>query len=390
LSSSARRDRLGDAAYYHQFLVSRDLGGGGAIALRLGRDLCQAGTQTRVWIPGEGAAVQEAIGMGLTVHSFDAERVASRWRLVAAAGNWGISRQLRRLGPGLVHVHSPLQYGRLRWGLRRSGLKRVVHVQIEESEESLRWAFKTPPELIVTCARFLEPSVRRALPAYYRERQRIVAVPNAVDTERFYPGNKTAAKRKVGAFESVPLLLMLANLAPHKGQETAIRAVAALKERGIGVHCWLAGIERGGSGPYTTRLGALIEKLGIGDRVRLLGQRHDVADLLRASDFLLLPSTAEGLPLAILEAQATRVPVLAAPTAGIPEVIRHGDTGVLIPAEDAASYAQWIAELLANRACYHSIAGKAYDQAVQNYNWKAFSHRIADLYRDVLEGEPAG
>jgi glycosyltransferase involved in cell wall biosynthesis len=372
------------AACFHQFLVSRDLGGGGAVALRLAHDLGRRNHPSRVWIPGDGAAREEAGRLGLASSPLDFSRARSTSRVGAAWGNWQLSRQLRRFGPGLVHVHAPLYYGSVRWGLRLAGLKRVVHVQLEEGIDGLRWAFKDPPELIITCARFLADHVRRALPEQHQERQRIVAVPNSVDTERFTPGDRRAARQKVGVPPGVPLVLMLANLAPHKGQETAIRAVAALKQRGLTVHAWLAGIERGGEGVYTARLNSLVGELGVGDRVRLLGQRGDTPDLLRAADFLLLPSTCEGLPLAVLEAQATRVPVLAAPTAGIPEVIQDGETGFLIAAADAAGYAHRIADLLANPGRYHAIAGRAHARTTRDYNWRAFSSRVVELYHEVI------
>ena len=209
----------------------------------------------------------------------------------------------------------------------------------------MRWALRSPPELIVTCARFLVDRVRRALPEG-SDSTRIVAVPNAVDTEKFAPGPKGPAKERVGAPRGKPLALMLANLAPHKGQETVIRAAALLKQRDVDVTFWLAGSERDGKSDYTKQLQALMRATGVADRVELLGQRSDVPDLLRAADFFLLPSTREGLPLSVLEAQASRVPVLAAPTAGVPEVIQDGQTGFLIPADDADGYACRIEQLL--------------------------------------------
>jgi len=180
--------------------------------------------------------------------------------------------------------------------------------------------------VIITCARFLVDQVRNALPDHLQRTQSIVAVPNAVDMDRFHPEDKDLAKQKVGAPRNIPLILLVANLAPHKGHkghETAIRAVAILKERGVNAWLWFAGIERGDSLEYTERLKTLCGELGVAGRVRFLGQRSDVPELLRAADFFLLPSTSVGLPLSILEAQASKVPVIAAPTAGIPEIIRH-------------------------------------------------------------------
>jgi glycosyltransferase involved in cell wall biosynthesis len=370
---------------YHQFLVSRDLGGGAQIALDLTQLLMTRGQQARAWIPGPGLSWSHAQQCGLNVQGYDLKRALSSSPLSAAAANWRVWRQLRGADRGLIHVHSPLVYGALRRCLAQSGSKRVVHVHIEQDEEGLRWALRKPPHLIITCARFLVDQVRRALPPQVGERQWIAAVPNSIDTAKFKPGNKAEAKRQVGAELSRPLALMLANLAPHKGQETVIAAAAILKGRGVDINVWLAGIERGGAGAYTARLQTLIQEAGVGDRVRLVGQRTDAPDLLRAADFFLLPSTCEGLPLSILEAQATKVPVLAAPTAGIPEVVCDGATGFLIAADDAQGYARRIEELLANPELSNHVAEAAFVRTTRDHNWQEYCRRIMELYEEVLD-----
>jgi glycosyltransferase involved in cell wall biosynthesis len=264
-------------------------------------------------------------------------------------------------------------------------LKTIVHVHLQEAEEALRWAFAKPPDVIVTCARTLVEHVRHTLPEGSQQHQRIVAMPNAVDVERFYPGDKTAAKHCVGAPKDKPLVLMVANLAPHKGQETALRATADLKAQSVDIVCWLAGTERHEGGEYTTYLRSLCHTLGIADRVRFLGHRDDVPNLLRAADFFLLPSTSEGLPLSVLEAQATKVPVLAAPTAGIPEVVTDGETGFLIPAEDVAGYASRITSLVGSPEAACRVAERAYATTVHTHTWHAYCERVWELYQDVME-----
>ena len=371
---------------YHQFLISRELGGEGLIGLHVAEYLGRNKLSSHVWVPGCGLAEREARRLGLAVSQYCIEAAQSRWRLHAAWGNWRVGRSLQRAGAGLVHVHGVLYYGMLRWGLKLSGLKRVVHVHIEEHPKGLRWAFCSPPELIITCARFLIDHVRVALPPERQDGQRIVAVPNAVDTDRFHPRNKAQAKNAVGA-PRIPLVLMLANLAPHKGQEVAVRTVALLKQRGIDLACWLAGVERGDEGAFTARLRSLIEELAVTDRVRILGQRSDAPELLRAADYFLLPSTHEGLPLSVLEAQASKVPVLAAPTAGIPEVVRDGETGFLIAADDAVGYADRLQTLLACPELSLRVAEAAHAQIVAGYNWPAYCRRIQELYQEVLNSD---
>jgi glycosyltransferase involved in cell wall biosynthesis len=378
------KQAVGSAPHYmHQVLVSRELGGAAMNALHLAEFLRRQGYATHVWSPGEGPAQERAKELGLVTHVYDVERVFSPSKITAVIGNHQISRALQPFRPGIVHIHSPLYYAAMRFGLRGCGLKSVAHVQITTPPDDLRWAFKYPPALIITCAQYLVDAVRGALPAAYQKRQWVECVPNAVDMDRFHPGDKAAAKRQVGAQAARPLALMLANLAPHKGQETAIHIAAALKQDGVHMVFWLAGTERGGEEHYTAHLRALCHTSGVTDRVHLLGHRHDAPDLLRAADFFLLPSTDEGLPLSILEAQATKLPVLAAPTAGIPEAVIHEKTGFLIPAKDVAGFAYWLKRLLDDRAMYQKIATQAYAKVQQEYSWKNSCDRLLDMYRQL-------
>jgi glycosyltransferase involved in cell wall biosynthesis len=371
--------------HHHQVLVSSELGGAGHIALNLARFLRERGQECRVWLAGPGPAHAETARLGLPFGTYDVNAVLSPSVVRAGVANWSLSRALKRFGPGIAHVHSPGHYGALRWGLKRSGLLRVAHVHLEEGPEVLRWAFRSPPELIITCATFLVDHLRRMLPGEVVDHTRIAAVPNAVDVDKFTPGPKGPAKERVGALPGRPLAVMLANLSPHKGQETAIRAAAALKARGVVVHFWLAGVERGGAAAYTIRLQSLIAELGVADRVRLLGQRTDAPELLRAADFFLLPSTCEGLPISLLEAQACQVPVLAAPTAGVPEVVRHGVTGFLIAADDSDGYADQITRLLADDRLMRQVTEAALKQVRQAHNWDAYCRRVSTLYDEITD-----
>ena len=130
-------------------------------------------------------------------------------------------------------------------GLRFSGLKTVVHVHLEEGRSGLEWAFRRSPNAIITCARFLMDHVRSAIPEHRQNAIKFFAVPNAVDTDRFGPGDQIAAKVRVGISLERPMVLMVANLSAHKGQETALRAAAILKEKKMAAHFWFAGAERG-------------------------------------------------------------------------------------------------------------------------------------------------
>jgi glycosyltransferase involved in cell wall biosynthesis len=368
----------------HQMLVSNELGGAGLMALRLANFLKGHSQESHVWIPGEGPAQRKAYELGLRCHLYNPASIFTRSRIAQITANCEIGRLLYHRGPGILHTYSPFYYRVFLLGLKISCLKTVVHIQLEEEEAGLRWAFKKPPNLIITCAKFLVEDIRRALPLRYQAHQRIVSVANAVDVNQFFSGDKSAAKLRVGASLDTPLLLMLANLAPHKGQETAIRATAVLREADVNVVLWLAGVEREGERRYTAQLRCLASELGVNDRVRFLGHRDDAPDLLRAADIFLLPSTREGLPLSILEAQATKVPVLAAPSSGIPEVVIDGETGFLIAADDVKGYASLIQSLLFSPDLSQHIAEQAYAKILSDHTFQAYGGKILQLYKSLL------
>ena len=369
--------------YIHQMLVSKELGGAGLMALQLAAALRERVKESVAWVPGEGRAAAKAREMGLTLHRYDPTWALTSSRIRATLCNLTVGRLLRSLRPGLIHIYSPSYYRTLLLALKIAQLKTVVHVQLEHEKEELQWALKSPPDVIITCARFLSEYVRSVLPERLQDSQRIVAIPNAVDTEQFHRGDKCAAKAQFRILPKTPLVLMVANLAPHKGQVTALRAAAILRKKGVDAQFWFAGVERGDSKEYTARLHTLVTELDLTDQVQFLGQRGDIPELLRASDCFILPSTAEGLPLSILEAQASGTPVVAAPTAGIPEIVINGKTGFLVGADDADGYAHQIFNLLYSPSIRSEIADCAYMAVLKEYSWKTYVERIWEVYQKL-------
>jgi glycosyltransferase involved in cell wall biosynthesis len=360
--------------HYHQVLDTGELGGGNLYALALAERLPNA----TAWIGAPGPAHAEAERRGIPVRHFDQARL--RAGMFKTLGQLFTLYRAFRREPGLVHVHSLFNYAMMARVLKPSRMRSVAHVHIESKPEDYRWAFRTPPDAIVTCAKFLAAQVEAAVP----RKCKIVAIPNAVDTVKFAPGDRTAAKATIHAPTDRPTILMAANLAPHKGQETAIRTLSELRKIGTDAELWLAGIERGGTQDFTQRLHQLVKELSLGERVRFLGQRSDMPELMRAADALVLPSTNEGLPLTLLEAQSIGVPVLAAPTAGIPEIVTDGDTGWLIPADNAQGYARKLHELFRNASQGDRVTANASANIRRFHTMDALMEQLRGVYEEVL------
>jgi glycosyltransferase involved in cell wall biosynthesis len=114
-----------------------------------------------------------------------------------------------------------------------------------------------------------------------------------------------------------------------------------------------------GDGPLRESLEAQIARLGIGDRVKLLGYRSDVPNLLRTLDLFVLSSCEEGLGTSVLDAMVCRVPVVATVAGGIPEMVTVGETGSLVPSRDPEALAAGIIEALTCRDLAEARARRA-------------------------------
>lgn len=170
-------------------------------------------------------------------------------------------------------------------------------------------------------------------------------IPLAVDPDAWGPHERPAERPDAGA-----RLLTVARLTEKKGVEYALRALARVAERFPG-----AGYDVVGDGPLRGELEALARSLGVAGRVRFHGARTEefVRDMMRAADLFLLPSVTaadgdeEGTPTVLLEAACCGLPVVATRHAGIPEVVREGESGILVPERDLEALADAAVSLLA-------------------------------------------
>jgi glycosyltransferase involved in cell wall biosynthesis len=144
-------------------------------------------------------------------------------------------------------------------------------------------------------------------------------------------------RETLGTPADATLLLALGRLHPTKGFDVLLHALTRLP----GVHLWLAG-----EGAERSVFEQLVIELGLSERVRLLGWRDDTAALLAAADILVCPSRHEPLGNVVLEAWAHRVPVVATASEGPRGLIKPGETGLLVPVEDADALAHAVAQLI--------------------------------------------
>jgi glycosyltransferase involved in cell wall biosynthesis len=175
---------------------------------------------------------------------------------------------------------------------------------------------------------------------------RVRVIYDGIDGELFHPGPRDGARARLARELDLrgPVILYVGNLVPVKGLEVLIDAFARLAGQGGDFTGLLIG-----QGPLQARLEDQVARLGLRDRVKLLGPRpHDrLPDWYRAADLFVLPSYSEGVPVVLLEAVACGTPFVASRVGGIPEIAHLGPSR-LVPAGDAAALALAIRDGLAD------------------------------------------
>lgn len=196
---------------------------------------------------------------------------------------------------------------------------------------------------------------------------------------------RAALRRRFDIDEGTPALVCVGSLEPRKGQHVLLDALAALGRAAPRPTALFVG-----DGPDRAALEAHSARLGLSGHVRFLGWREDVHDLLSASDMLVLASTGqEALPYAVLEAMSHGLPVIATDVGGVREMLRHDETGVVIPPGSADALAKAIEWL-----CQSGRDRSRLGQNARKHQQKAFSvdrmtAEMAAMYEAAAATRPA-
>lgn len=174
----------------------------------------------------------------------------------------------------------------------------------------------------------------------------------------------------------------VACLKPQKGPLDFVRAAAAAHRR-----CDRLRFVMAGDGELRAEVEMLAGQLGLGDVLRVLGWRRDVADLMRAMDVFLLTSRFEGLPRVVLQAMASGVPVVATAVDGTPEVVRDGRSGLLVPPESPETAAERVLELVADADLRRRCVDEARRALDETFDIHRMVRDLERIYISLLEAE---
>lgn len=173
---------------------------------------------------------------------------------------------------------------------------------------------------------------------------------------------------------SSPVIAQVGMLRSEKGHDTALSALAALKRAGYAFRYLIVG-----GGPLDDAIKAMIARYGLEDEVMMAGTIFPATALYTQVDLVLMPSRNESFGMALVEAMFFNVPVMASAVGGIPDVVRHQENGVLLPADDVEAWTASIADFLQHPDKYRQLAQRAAVDVVQRYSMASCTAKIINL-----------
>jgi D-inositol-3-phosphate glycosyltransferase len=390
-------------------LGGKETGGMNVYVRELARELGRVGFEVDVFTRSQDAAIPEVVTLGpgaRVVHvPAGPARPLPRPALVEHLDAFvaGVERFRRREGRDYAVLHSHYWLSGVaalelagRW--RRpviqmfhtlGALKNAVARSEAEREPEARVAAEQ--RIVGAADRIVaaNPVERAHLGWYYgADVERVRVIPCGVDLDLFQPANPRAARARLG-LRAQHVLLFVGRLAPIKGLETLLRALAAAKANGLGgsdVRLVVVGGDKDERWDgERSALRELAVALGVARWVDFRGPQPQAAlpDYYAAADLCVMPSLYESFGMVALEAMACGVPVIGSRVGGLAETVQDDVTGVLVPEGDTAALAAAIAGLLPDRERRRRLGAEAVERA-KRFGWPCIARAVIELYGELV------
>ncbi|WP_040508643.1 glycosyltransferase family 4 protein [Gluconobacter morbifer] len=337
----------------------------------------------------DGAHLVPVRKEGFTVHSVPMARSLSPVAQLRAFV--ALVRLIRRERPDVLHGHMPISGILARFAGRLCGVRVVAytcHGFLFNQPGPLRRRLLSLvlealagriTDLYMTVSREEAQDARRL-----HLNSHPVAIGNGRDPERYHPNRRTRLRirQDLGVPNDRPVVIVVSRLVRHKGHPELLRAMEDVPDAEL----WVAG-ERLPS-DHGDDLEEAFERARsrLGPRLKLLGYREDVAELLAAADVFALPSHFEGLPMSVIEAMLTGLPVVATDVRGPREQVLDGETGFLVPPGLAAPLARALYRLVQDPVLREQMGRAARERAVSHYDERRILAHVVALIENAAAG----
>lgn len=353
-------------------------------------ELTRRGITVRVLTRREPGLPAAEPADGVVVHRVPVPRHRVGAALAFLVGGIGWLLRTRGPRPRVLHCHSTFSPATIGTLARHRGQDRVVVTVHTGGLLGEMWEHRRSPlrgirrAILRRADAFtgVTAETARELTAFVRPAGPVRVIPNFVDLARFRPpgdaAERAALRARLGLPDG-PLGVFVGRLNPVKNLDLVLEALALLGEAAPGFAVV-------GHGPEAARLRRQADEWGLGGRVRFVGAQSNVEEFLRAADCFVLPSVSEGIPLALLEAMATALPVVVTAVGGLAELVRDGETGLSVPSQDAKALGQALARVLGDGRLAERLGRGARAWVEAHVSPGRVVEQYLDLYREVLGG----
>ena len=366
---------------------SAELYGSDRCLLSVVKGLVAAGGEAHVVLPGDGELVPELRQAGATVHFLDP--VVFRRDILSPAGAlrlclrlpvqvFRLARLIRKQEIELVHTNTGVTLG----GAIAAKLCRVPHI----------WHFR---EILTEFQAFLR--IYQPLVAFCSER--FIFITKAV--QRQFSSSRITGRGEViydgiptEQFDGIPaeaangplVITTVGRLAPYKGQDVFIEALAEVNKAGIEFEAFVVGDVYGNRHAFREKLVARTIEIGLGDRIHFVGFRDQVQPFLERCNLFVMPVTRqEPLGIVMLESMAAGRAVIATNGGGATEIIRNGENGVLVKPGDAAGLAVAIIRLAGDPEQRQHLVDRGRKVVKERFSEKSMVDSVLKTYEEMLD-----
>ena len=291
-----------------------------------------------------------------------------------------LTQYLRELQPDLVHCHSRRGADML-GGMAASfsDIPAVVSRRVDNAEMRLLAALRYRPFRKIIA---ISETIARVLREHGVDDDRIEVIRSAVDTDQLArPGDCGKVRAEFAVPEDACVIAAVGQLIPRKGHRYLLQSVADLRHRYPQLRLIVFG-----EGYLNNQLRSQAASLGLGDVVQFAGFRDDLDDFMGCIDILAHPALAEGLGVATLKAAAAAVPVVGFAAGGLPEAVVDGETGMLVPPEDADALGAALAALMDDPGLRRRMGAAGQRRMQKEFSIATMADKHVNLYETVLHG----
>lgn len=348
-------------------LSSLNVGGLEQFVVRIAESQRSEGHQVSLLYRETGPllALVQALGLPAT-------RLKSANKLLRAAEALAYFTRAR---PDIVHPHNAhmLPYAVMAKAVGKPAVVMTRHSQRAQQPPSAYEVQRTDAVVAVSTA--AKTTLEESWPGF---RGKVTVIHNGIQPQSPAIG-RDQVRRDLGADPNEVIGLMVARIDDLKGHADLLTALALPALHDLPFKIWIAG-----DGENRAAMEARAAELGVSGRVRFLGFRSEVTDLLAASDYFVLPSLLEGFPLSVLEAMAQHLPVIVTPVGGVPELVSDERFGLTVPVKDPLALAEAIRRLVTDASLRKSLGKAGFERVRTQFSWEQMLAEYEKLYRRLL------